>query len=137
MNQIETHPMLRDLFLGIFVAIILAPFCAIADDIPSFNFGTPVFGLTSVEGNLLVADNGQGVVRFRKGEWKVIAELTGITDVSSNGQGNMFAVTGAGDGPNARRVFRVSHKGVDEIADLLDFETNVNPDGGLIDSNPF
>jgi hypothetical protein len=49
----------------------------------------------------------------------------------------MFAVTGGGEAETAWKLFRVSRGGVREIADLLAFETEVNPDGGVIDSNPF
>lgn len=53
------------------------------------------------------------------------------------GRGDMFAVTGNGDPVTGWRLFRVSHGRTREIANLLDFETKVNPDGGEIDSNPF
>lgn len=112
-----------------------------AAPVASYNFATPIFGLAvAPDGSLLVADAGAGVVELRKGKGNLIAALPGVTDIAPVGRGNMFAVTGASNDPNdalAKKLFRVSGGKVREIADLGAFETNVNPDGGNIDSNPF
>jgi hypothetical protein len=98
----------------------------------------PVFGLAlAPNGSLLVADAGSGVVELRKGSSSLVAALPGVSDIAPIGRGDMFAVTGGGDPVGGWRLFRVSHGSTREIANLLDFETNVNPDGGEIDSNPF
>lgn len=110
---------------------------AIADTIPPYDFATPIFGLAvAPDGSLLVADAGAGVVELRR-EGNLIAELPGVTDIAPIGRGDMFAITGGGEDENARKLFRVSRGGVKEIADLGAFEADVNPDMGVIDSNPF
>ena len=100
-------------------------------------FATPVFGLaTAPDGSLLAADAGIGIVEIRKGIGTVVAQLPGVTDVAPIGRGEMFAVTSVafrGEG----KVYRVSQGSRHEVANLLDFETRVNPDGGEIDSDPF
>jgi hypothetical protein len=54
------------------------------------------------------------------------------------GRGAVFAITGAGEGPTAAKLFRASRGGTPEqIADLSGFEAAVNPDGGVVESNPF
>lgn len=109
-----------------------------ADPVPSYGFATPIFGLAAApDGSLLVADSGAGIVELRKGEGNLIMELPGVTDIAPIGRGDMFAITGAGDAEAGWKLFRVSQGGRREIADLLAFETEVNPDGGEIDSNPF
>ena len=52
------------------------------------------------------------------------------------GRGVMFALTSEGFGGDGR-LYRVSRGGLREIADLLAFEEEENPDGGIIESNPF
>ncbi|MCI0618556.1 ScyD/ScyE family protein [bacterium] len=123
-------------------SILLAMICfvgiAFADDIPPYDYATPIFGLAAEpDGSLLVADNGAGIVELRKGEANLIAELPTVTDVSPIGRGKMFALTGIGTADESQKLFKFSHGKVTEIADLFEFETNVNPDGGVIDSNPF
>jgi hypothetical protein len=110
--------------------------------VPSYSFATPVFGLAvAPDGSLLVADFGAGVVELRKGEGNLIAELPAVSDIAPLGRGAMFAVTGGAQGetpPTARKLFRVSlDESPQEIADLLAFEVNINPDEGVIDSNPY
>jgi len=115
-------------------ALLVAPAAVQAGPVPAYEFATPVFGLaTAPRGGLLVADAGAGIVRLRNGVGKLIAELPGVTDVAPIRHRVMFAVTGAG----GWGLFRVTHGRVRQIADFLSFETNVNPDGGEIDSNPF
>lgn len=104
----------------------------------TFPYATPVFGMaTAPDGSLLVADYGAGIVELRKGVGTLVAELPAVTDIAPIGRSSMFAVTGAGEADTAWKLFRVSRGVVTQIADLLAFETTVNPDGGEIDSNPF
>jgi hypothetical protein len=103
-----------------------------------------VFDLaTNPDGSLLAAETFVGVVELRKGGSDLLAELVGVTGLAPNGRGNHLAITGGGFGPDhlARRMFRVSHGQVREVADLGEFEETVNPDQfwntGEPDSNPY
>ena len=132
----------RSLTLLVVLGFLLVPMSsAFADQVPSYDFTTPVFGLaTAPDGSLLVADYGVGVVELRKGEGNLIAELPLVADVAPIGRGDMFAVTGLdpfGAAETAQKLFRVSRGSIREIADLWAFEEAVNPAGGEIDSNPF
>jgi hypothetical protein len=109
---------------------------AVAGDIP-LPAATPVFGLsTAPDGSFLVSDVGSGVLEVRKGGSSPVASLPGATDVAAIGRGVMFAITSEGFGGDGR-LYRVSRGGMREIADLLAFEEEENPDGGIIESNPF
>jgi hypothetical protein len=109
-----------------------------ADPLPDYEFAGPVFGLTlAPDGSLLVADSGAGIVELRKGQGSVVAALPGVADVDAIGRGSMFAITGGGEGDTAARLYRISRGNVREIANLGAFEAAVNPDGGVIESNPF
>lgn len=120
------------------VGVAMAPAAAIANDVPAYPFITPVFGLAAApDGSLLVADAGSGIVELRKGEGNLVTPLVGVTDIAPIGRGTMFAITGGGPGADARKLFRVSHGSIEQLADLGAFEARVNPDGGEIDSNPF
>ncbi len=133
----------RSITLLAVLGVLLVPmFSAFADQVPWFDFTTPVFGLaTAPDGSLLVADSGAGVVELRKGEGTLIAELPLVADIAPIGRGDMFAVTGLdpfGAGETAQKLFRVSQGSIREIADLWAFERDVNPDGSILpDSNPF
>lgn len=125
--------------LLIVASLLLIPAGALADGGLSQDFATPIFGLAvAPDGSLLVADAGAGVVELRHGEGNLVAELPGVTDIAPIGRGDMFAITGGGEGATARKLFRVSHGGMREIADLGAFEEDKNPDGvEPPDSNPF
>lgn len=104
----------------------------------TFDWATPVFGLaTAHDGSLLVADYGQGVVQLKKGSAKLVAELPMVTDIAPIGGGSMFAITGGGGAEMGYSLYRVSNGVVRPVADLSAFETAMNPDGGVDDSNPF
>lgn len=109
---------------------------AVSDDIV-LPAATPVFGLsTAPDGSFLVSDVGSGVLEIRKGSSSPVAQLPAATDVAAIGRGVMFAITSEGFGGDGR-LYRVSRGGLREIADLLAFEEEENPDGGIIESNPF
>jgi hypothetical protein len=102
-----------------------------------FSFNGPVFGLDSApDGSEFVTDVSTGVLEIRDGLASVVAELPGATDVAVLGRGNMYAITSPGFGGSGR-LYRVAKGVTRQIADLLDFETRENPDGGIIESNPF
>ncbi len=131
--------------LGILLVLVLAvgPSAAKTDpgSVGSI-YATPVFGLASApDGRLLVADYGAGIVELRKGAGRLIADLPAVTDIAPIGSSSMFAVTGEAFAPafedTAQKLYRVSRGHVRQIADLGAFEAAVNPDGGIIESNPF
>ena len=106
--------------------------------VPDYEFVTPIFGLaTAHNGNLLVADAGQGVVQYRNGKGHLFAALPGVTDMAPGKRGSMFAVTGLSEFDNSAKLFDITKGKVTVIADLWAFEEEVNPDGGEVDSNPF
>jgi hypothetical protein len=124
------------LYAFIPAASLGATTAAIADDIP-LPAATPVFGLsTAPDGSFLVSDVGSGVLEIRKGGSSPVAQLPAATDVAAIGRGVMFAITSEGFGGDGR-LYRVSRGGIREIANLLAFEEEENPDGGIIESNPF
>ncbi|MDI6696048.1 MAG: ScyD/ScyE family protein [Anaerolineales bacterium] len=128
----------RGINVVLLIAMLLLPTVAFAEPMPWGGFVTPVFGLAAApDGSLLVADSGAGIVMMRKGQGRLFAELPGVTDISPIGRGEMFAVTGGGEGDNAAMLFRVSKGKLRGIADLGAFEAQVNPDGGEVDSNPY
>jgi hypothetical protein len=105
---------------------------------PSYDFATPVFGIaTGLDGDLLVADFGAGIVKLRGQDGKLYADLPEVTDVGPVRPDLMWAVTGAGETENAWKLYRVFRGEPRAIADLLAFEKTFNPDGGVIESNPF
>ena len=128
----------RPWVLVVIAGILMIPSSAQAAPFPSYDFATPVFGMTTAhDGTLLLADAGAGIVQLGKGGGQLIAELPGVTDVSPINPHAMFAVTGGGPGASDGKFFRVSKGRTRQIADLSGFEADVNPDGGEIDSNPF
>ncbi len=97
----------------------------------------PVFGLAiAPDSSVLVADAGAGIFEIRKGQLSQVATLPGVSDIAPIGTGNMFAVTSRAFGGEGK-IYRVSRGSTRELADLFDFESRVNPDGGIIDTNPF
>lgn len=105
-------------------------------------FNGPLFGLSSAaRGGQLVADASTGIVKIRKGEIKKTISLPGATDVSTLGNGSMWATTGAGDSPNedtGQAIYRISHGQSKLVANLFEAEAALNPDGEYeLDSNPF
>jgi hypothetical protein len=132
------HRPFRRLKVSALIAgLVLLPAAAAAGPLFDYEFATPVFGLdTDRDGSLLAADSPAGIVRLSEGTGELIVELPGINDVAPIGRGQMFAVTGGG-GETGFKLFRVVGGQPQEVADLLAFETAVNPDGGVIESNPF
>lgn len=102
---------------------------------PSF-YKTPIFGLaTTHEGNLLVADAGQGIVDADTGA--LVAPLPGINDLAARGHGKLWAVSAGGMGVPEAFLYSVSGGVATQVADLYAFEAANNPDGGVVESNPF
>jgi hypothetical protein len=124
------------------VVATLVPLIAQESAASSYPFATPVFGIdTAFDGSLLVADAGAGIVRLPRTGGSLIAELPTVTDVAPTWFG-MLAVTGGTTDPSQetplrRKLFKVVQGKATPVADLAAFEASVNPDGGVIDSNPF
>jgi hypothetical protein len=103
----------------------------------AYPFTGLVFGLDAApDGSLLVSDTGAGVFQIRKGAFSQVAQLPGTTDVAAHGTGDMFAVTSAGFGGEGK-LYRISRGTTHVVADLLEFETLVNPHPDSVESNPF
>jgi hypothetical protein len=119
------------------VAALLVSAAAVRIGADVYPFATPVFGLaTAPDGSLLAADAGSGIFEIRRGQFAQVAQLPGVTDMAPIGRGVMFAVTSLGFGGEGK-LYRVSRGSTREIADLFEFESRVNPDGQIIESNPF
>jgi hypothetical protein len=102
-----------------------------------YPFTGPVFGLAiAPDSSLLVADAGAGIFEIRKGQLSRLATLPGVSDVAPIGRGTIFASTSRAFGGDGK-VYRVSGGSPRAVADLFEFESRVNPDGGIIDTNPF
>jgi hypothetical protein len=102
-----------------------------------YPFTTPVFGLDSLpDGSLFAADAGSGIFKIQNSQFTQVAHLPGVTDVAPIDQDDMFATTSPGFGGEGK-LYRITGGMVHEVADILGFETTVNPDGGIIESNPF
>ena len=122
--------------LAVALGVVLAPASGGAQ--PAYPFATPAFGLaTAPDGSLLVADAGAGIVELRRGAGALVVELPGVTDMAPIGRGDMFAITGGGDGPGAAKLYRISRGKVRMIADLGLYEATVNPDPPEVNPNPF
>jgi hypothetical protein len=104
---------------------------------PSFYLG-PIFGITTADNKLLVADAAQGVVNGDTG--RVLARLPGIQDVDPLGRGDdddeLWAIT-SGE-PGNQLLFRIDDDGkAKQVADLFRFEERRNPHPAVVESNPF
>jgi hypothetical protein len=106
-----------------------APWVTVTTD-----FESPLFGLNDAPGKgLLVADAGAGPTLVRGGETTLIAPLPGVNDVLQIGNDEYVATV---SGPPFA-LYRISGGAATLVADLGAFEAAVNPDGGVIESNPF
>lgn len=101
-------------------------------------FASPLFGLaTAPNGDVLVADGGQGITN-RYGGLEVA--LPGVTDIAPIGRSSLWAtvgLTGAPGSDTGQGLYRVSNGRNRMIANLFDFEASDDPDGAGADSNPF
>jgi hypothetical protein len=123
------------LFAALSVLVVAAG--AVRTGAVPYPFTGLVFGLTAApDGSLLASDTGIGVFEIRRGDFSQVASLPGATDVAALGRGEMFVTTSLAFGGDGK-LYRASRGSARVMADLLDFETRVNPDGGIIESNPF
>ncbi|MGZ8595237.1 MAG: ScyD/ScyE family protein [Actinomycetota bacterium] len=106
--------------------------------VPSYDFVTPVFGLAAApNGNLFVADAGQGVVKLSADAGSLVVPLRGVDDVAPLGHGRLFALTGGGPRPRDGSLYKIVAGHRHRVASLSAYEAAKNPDGGEIDSNPY
>lgn len=138
MRHARTKRRLLVIAMAATIALAAAPATAGAQEIPDYDFASATFGLsTAPDGSLLVADLGAGIVELRKGQGSLVAPLPGISDMDAIGRSSLFAIGLIGDWG----FYLVRGGQATRIADLLEFEAAVNPDGGTgeegIDSNPF
>lgn len=112
------------------VAAVVSSFPATAIAVPAYEFAGPVFGLGARGDVLFAADSGAGIVRFGATDARLAVELLGVSDVAPRSRGRMWALAGA------QELYRIADGRPRAVADLGAFEERVNPDGGVIDSNP-
>ncbi len=99
------------------------------------DFAGALFGVTTArDGSLLVADDGQGIVRVN-GRASLVARLPGVVDVALRSGGGLWAIT-SGE-PGDQKLYRVVDGRPILVANLYAFEAKRNPDAGEINSNPF
>lgn len=125
------------LLLSVF-ALLVAPTAAFAEAVIDYEFASPLFDLAiAPDGSLLVADAGAGVVKLHHDTGTLVAALPGVAGIVPVGQEVIWAVTGGGEGETSGKLFLITHGKTRLIADISGFEAEVNPDGGIIDSNPY
>lgn len=124
----------RALLPPLVAVVAFAGFVPPAVAVPAYDFATPVFGLAAQGSKLFVADTGAGVVRLTEETGRLIVEHPGVSDVAPLGRGRMWMLTG---GPQDRKLYMVDGRRQREIARIGAFEREVNPDEGVIESNPF
>lgn len=100
------------------------------------SYQSPLFGVsTADDGDLLVADAGQGIVKVHNGTKSLYTSLPGVTDVTPALGGPLYATVSTDE---ATSLYRIDRRGRPELlADLLAFEKANNPHPAAIDSNPF
>ena len=122
----------------VIAALVVVPVAAGA-----FAGGGILFGLaTAPNGDIFVADATVGIVTLKNDVVTGTIDLPGVTDISPIGSGSMWAVTGAGDSPEAdtgQALWRVSKGRAELVVNLFEFEATENPvpPADTPDSNPF
>ncbi|MGZ8625652.1 MAG: ScyD/ScyE family protein [Actinomycetota bacterium] len=112
------------------VAAVVSSFPATAVAVPAYEFAGPVFGLGARGEVLFAADSGAGIVRLGATDARLAVELPGVSDVAPRSRGRMWALAGS------QELYRIVDGRPRVAADLGAFEARVNPDGGVIESNP-
>lgn len=102
-------------------------------------FAGPLFALaTAPDGDILVADAGEGIATVDGSTEMVLPAVTGIAPV---GRGTAWATAGArvegGEDDTGQGLYRLAPGRTRKLVNLFDFEARENPDGDQVASNPF
>lgn len=105
----------------------------------SYVIGGRLFDLETAPNNdILVADATRGVLDLYG---NIEISLPGITSVSTVGRGLMWATTGPRDddpaGDHGQALYLLQKNRTQLLVNLYDFEVANNPDGRLLESNPY
>jgi hypothetical protein len=131
-SKLRTRLARRLVLLALVAGLVVVPTAASA---PS-DFQSPLFGLsTAPDGDLLVADAGQGVVKFGAAGASLVVGLPGVTDVAPRSDGGLWALQSAGEG--SQFLYKVDEGQAVPFADVGAFEHKRNPHPALVESNPF
>ena len=122
-------------------SLLLAALPATGAGATSIDFTSPLLGFdTAPHGSFLVADTGAGVHRIGNHKVRTV-ELPGASDVSAAEPGLWWVTTGAPQGQtgqdSGQGVYRVHNGTPTRVANLFTHEEENNPDGAIVDSNPF
>lgn len=100
--------------------------------------GAPLFDLAvTPNGEVLVANASAGITDL---QGVLMAKLAGISSMAPIGKGSIWATRGpSGDthSDTGQALFMVHNRNTHEVANLFEFEANYNPDGKIVDSNPY
>jgi hypothetical protein len=131
-SKLRTRFARRLVLLALVAGLVVVPTAASA---PA-DFQSPLFGLsTAPDGDLLVADAGQGVVKFGAAGASLVVGLPGVTDVAPRSDGGLWALQSAGEG--SQLLYKVDDGQAVPFADLGEFEAEHNPHPASVESNPF
>ena len=123
----------RSLVVLATIASLILTLAPAAAAVPEYDFATPVSGLAARGRVLYAADAGAGVVRLGNTEGRLVAELPNVTDVVPLRKGRFWALTTGRRGS----LWKIVDGKPRAVAGIAEFEQEVNPDGGEIDSNAF
>lgn len=101
-------------------------------------FSGPIFDLALTPDNqILVADAGAGISSISGAD---LYTLPGVTSIAPIGTGTMWAITGPTGDPltdAGQAIYRVGKGRTQMVANLFAFESEFNPDGANVESNPY
>lgn len=120
----------------------VAPAFSQAPSAPLVVGPSTTFALATLpNGAMLAGGSPAGILELGKKGNTLLAALTNVTGIAPNGGGNLLAITGAGDSPDAAKLWRITGNRAPELlADFHAWEEANNPDvsyNPIPDSNPF
>lgn len=134
--HVSSHALRSKARVTVLIGALVASTAAIATGVSTIGgFGGPLFGLAAGRpGELWVADSSIGVIPIRHGRRGTPIVLPGATDVSPDGSGVIWALTGAIGAPPAgpqndtgQGLHLISGGQVKKVANLFQFEATYNP----------
>ncbi|MES2524515.1 MAG: ScyD/ScyE family protein [Gemmatimonadota bacterium] len=125
-----------------FSPVDVAPALSRAPSAPLTIGPSPTFALATLpNGTLLAGQVPIGVVEIGSKGTTLLAALENVTGIAPNGAGNLLVITGAGESPDAAKLWRITgNREPQLVADLAAWEAANNPDASynpIPDSNPF